>query len=64
MAEIGVGAQPVAQKKLNADNLAAAIDLVTSDKQIRERAQALGEKIRAEDGIGRGVEFLTAATSG
>ena len=55
---LGVGAGPVPQKKLNAENLAEAIQTVTSDKQIQERAATLGEKIRAEDGITKSIEFI------
>ena len=57
VADLGVGAEPIPQKKLNADNLAAAITQVTSDAQIQQRAAALGEKIRAEDGITRAIEI-------
>ncbi len=64
VADLGVGSQPIAQKKLNAYNLAEAIDLVVSNAQIRARAESLGEKIRAEDGIQRGVEFVTGVMGG
>ena len=56
--ELGVGAGPIPQKKLNAENLAEAIQKVTRDTQIQERAAALGEKIRAEDGVARSIEFI------
>ena len=56
--ELGVGAGPIPQKKLNAENLAEAIQTVTSDKQIQERAANLGEKIRAEDGVAKSIEFI------
>lgn len=58
VAELGVGADPIPQKKLNAANLAAAIRQVTGDPGIRQRSGALGEKIRAEDGVGRAIEFI------
>ena len=56
--ELGVGAGPIPQKKLNAENLAEAIQTVTSDKQIQARAAALGEKICAEDGVAKSIEFI------
>ena len=56
--ELGVGAGPIPQKKLNAENLAEAIQTVTSDKQIQARAAALGEKIRAEDGVAKSIVFI------
>ena len=58
VAELGVGSVPIPQKKLNADNLAVAIQKVTSDTQIQQQAAALGEKIRAEDGVARAIEFI------
>ena len=58
VADLGVGAAPIPQKKLNAGNLAAAITKVTSDVQIQQRAAALGEQIRAEDGVTPAIEFI------
>lgn len=57
---LGVGAGPIPQKKLNADNLAAAIKKVVTDPQIQQRAATLGEKIRAEDGVTKAVLFIQA----
>lgn len=59
VAELGVGAEPIPQKKLKAGNLATAIDQVTSNAAIKQRAEALGEKVRSEDGIARGIDYLT-----
>jgi sterol 3beta-glucosyltransferase len=56
--ELGVGAKPIPQKKLTADNLASAIRTVTSSAEIQQRAAALGEKIRAEEGVARAVEII------
>jgi sterol 3beta-glucosyltransferase len=58
VAELGVGAEPIPQKKLKADNLAVAVDQVTSNATIKQRAEALGKKIRSEDGIARGIDCL------
>ncbi len=63
LAALSVGAEPIPQKKLNADNLAAAITQVTSDAQMQQRAAALGEQIRAEDGVARAMEFIDSVTS-
>ncbi len=54
--ELGVGPHPVPRKHLTADRLAAAIKQAVSDPDIRVRAAELGEKLRAEDGVGRAVE--------
>lgn len=58
--ELGVGSAPIPQKKLDAERLAAAIDQVTSDSQIQQKAATLGEKIRAEDGVAKSVEFINS----
>ncbi len=62
LADLGVGADPIPQKKLDTDNLAAAISQVMSDAQIRQRAAVLGEKIRAEDGVARAIEFIESVS--
>lgn len=55
---LGAGPRPIQRRQLTADNLAAAIHRAVSDQRIRARAKALGERIRAEDGVGRAVELL------
>jgi sterol 3beta-glucosyltransferase len=56
--ELGAGPAPIPQKRLNADNLAAAIQAAVSDPAMSRRAAELGEKIRAEDGIARAVAII------
>ncbi len=53
--ELGVGAAPIPRHKLTSENLAAAIREMVGDKAMRQRAAALGEGIRKEDGIGNAV---------
>lgn len=48
---LGVG-EPVSRKVLSAETLGAAISRVTADTNIMNRAAALGERIRSEDGVG------------
>lgn len=55
---LGVGPEPVARKKLTADKLAAAIRTAVTDASIEQRAAALGEAIRAEDGVGNAVKII------
>jgi UDP:flavonoid glycosyltransferase YjiC (YdhE family) len=45
-------------KSLTAEKLAVAIQTAVSDTALRARAAALGEKIRAEDGLARAVEII------
>ena len=56
---LGVGPKPIMQKKVTAQNLANAITQAVTDKDMQRRADLLGEKIRAEDGVARAVEIVT-----
>jgi sterol 3beta-glucosyltransferase len=46
----GVGAQPVPQRRLTVDSLAAALDVVVGNEVMARSARELGERVRAEDG--------------
>ena len=56
--QLGAGPKPVMRKKLTAAKLAAAIAQAVGDPQINRKAAALGEKIRAEDGVGSAVQAV------
>jgi sterol 3beta-glucosyltransferase len=56
--ELGVGPHPIPQKKLTVAKLAPAIWAAATDASMHQRASELGEKIRAEDGVARAVEFI------
>ncbi len=58
VADLGAGPQPIPRKSLTAERLAAAISQVVIDPQIRQRAAALGECIRAEDGVGQAIKVI------
>jgi len=58
VAELGVGPQPIQRKKLTAEQLARAIQTMTNDPAMRQRAAGLGARIRAEDGIAKAVEVV------
>jgi UDP:flavonoid glycosyltransferase YjiC (YdhE family) len=49
---------PIARRKLTADKLAAAISQAVNDTTMRQRAATLGEKVRAEDGVGAAVGVI------
>ncbi|MFN6497067.1 MAG: glycosyltransferase [Nostoc sp. DedQUE01] len=53
---LGVSPAPIPYKKISEENLAQAIKIVMGDEVIRSKAQELGEKIRAEDGVANAVE--------
>jgi sterol 3beta-glucosyltransferase len=55
---LGAGPRPIPRRQLSADRLAAAIAEATSSPAIQARAAALGEQIRAEDGVGMVVRLL------
>jgi len=54
--ELDVGPRPIARKQLSVERLADAITAAVSNKEMRRRAQALGERIRQEDGVANAVE--------
>ncbi len=56
--DLGAGPRPIPQAELSVDRLAEAIRQATTDAAMRHRAAALGEKIRAEDGVGRAVAVI------
>jgi UDP:flavonoid glycosyltransferase YjiC (YdhE family) len=56
--QIGAGVRCAASTRVTAEQLAAALDKVTTDTTLRQRAAALGEKIRAENGVGRAVAVI------
>jgi sterol 3beta-glucosyltransferase len=60
---LGVGPEPVPQRKLTVERLIAAIRAVTEGEGTRRRAARLGEMIRSEDGVARTVEIVAGPTS-
>jgi sterol 3beta-glucosyltransferase len=57
--KLGVSPAPIDHKTINAEQLVAAISQATTNPSIRDRAQALGEKIRSEDGVAQAVEIIS-----
>ena len=55
--ELGVGAKPIPRHKLTVEGLAAGIRALVHD-DVAGNAAALGEKIRAEDGVANGVRLV------
>ncbi len=54
----GVGLSMPASKKLTAGRLAQAMKIAVSDPALRSKAEALGEKIRTENGIATAIELI------
>lgn len=55
---LGVGPDPIPAKKLTADKLVEAIRVATTDSVMKERAEALGDVIRAETGVLSAVNLV------
>jgi len=64
VAALGVGPKPIPRPKVTVENLGEAIRLAATDPEMKERARVLGEKIRAEDGIGRAVDLIERYLTG
>ncbi len=62
MKALGVGPDPMPQKNLTAQKLAAAVHITVTDSDMRLRAAQIGEKIRAEDGVKNAVRFIDTFT--
>ena len=57
-AALGVAPPPIPRRKLTAALLAEAIGSCLASQQMQDRARALGEDLRAEDGVGTAVREL------
>jgi UDP:flavonoid glycosyltransferase YjiC (YdhE family) len=55
---MGLGPAPIPKKKLTGDRLAAAISQAVTDPGMRQRANACGAAIRAENGVNNAVELV------
>lgn len=58
VADLGAGPAPLARKTLTVDGLVAAIEQACSDTTMQRKAAALGERLRAEDGVGATVTSI------
>lgn len=56
--ELGVSPRPLPIQRITADSVATAIAEVMKDAAFRQRAAAIGERIRSEDGVGQAVELF------
>lgn len=60
VAALGAGPAPLLVKKLDAVSLTAALRMALDDESLRCRAAEVGERIRAEDGVGEAVRWIEA----
>jgi len=64
IARLGAGPSPVARGGLTPAGLARLFTRAATDREMRERARCIGEKIRGEDGVARAVEELLPLIGG
>jgi len=62
--DLGAGPAPIPRRRLTAQRLADALVAATSDPDLHRRAAALGERIRAEDGVGDAVRWIERTAAG
>ena len=62
--ELGVGPQPVRLRKLTPHILASALDDLTSTPSYARAAEALGEKLKLEDGTNLAVDVIEETIAG
>ena len=63
VAALGVGPAPISPRSLGVERLAGAIRRITSDRDMRARAAAMGRRIRNENGTERAVEAFDLYTN-
>lgn len=56
--QAGLGPAPLPQRRLTSARLAAAMHEAVRSEPMRQAAAAMGERLRAENGVGRAVEWL------
>jgi UDP:flavonoid glycosyltransferase YjiC (YdhE family) len=55
---LGIGPRPIPQHLLTTTRLIEALRQTIQDPALREYAQALGARVRAEEGVARAADFI------
>jgi len=55
---LGAGPAPIPFEELSAQRLADAIRAAVTDPSIRKRANEIGQRVQAEDGVGRTIDLF------
>ena len=58
VARLGVGARPLPRSKLTAGRLAAAVSDVVDNPAMLDRARAVSQLVRSEDGLGSALRLI------
>jgi UDP:flavonoid glycosyltransferase YjiC (YdhE family) len=61
--ELGVGVKPIPRHQLTLDTLTKRLKTLLTDSDIQTRAVALGDQIRADDGVANAVNWIQAFIS-
>jgi len=61
---LGVGPPLILERQLTAERLAAAIRAAITEEGIKRRSGELGERLRAEDGVGTAVKIIDRVLQG
>jgi UDP:flavonoid glycosyltransferase YjiC (YdhE family) len=64
MHRLGVAPEPIDQRLLDPDRLAAAIEQAVTDTALTTNADRLGNHIQAEDGVREAVRRLETIAAG
>ena len=59
---LGVGPAPIPRRRLTARRLADAVCAAVTGAAMRERAKAMGERIRSEAGVARAIEVIEGSS--
>ena len=60
--QLGAGPKPIPRKKLDVKRLSSAILQAVSSREIIENSKRIGEKLCAEDGVGRAADIIERET--
>jgi UDP:flavonoid glycosyltransferase YjiC (YdhE family) len=58
ISSLGVGPKPILRRALTSESLAGAITIAVNDKQMQEKAAALGRRIMEENGVTNAVKLI------
>lgn len=56
--QLGAGPSPIPRKSLSEENLTAALHLALNDKEMQNKAAAVGQHLREENGVMRAVHLI------
>ena len=64
VADLGMGPDPIAYRNLTSAGLARGISQAANDREMRIKSAAIGESIKAEDGVSNAIQAFGGRNSG